>query len=118
MNGVNRHTLWTWNSVGKRSGAWSLAPGVPEVGKSFLLNHIIGKLLPAREGGHRYSNSDPITGQAAWYDLKVRIEKAEGGEALTLPQFPTVKAQRGPRSSLHNTSPVPFKRKPKVGESS
>jgi anaerobic selenocysteine-containing dehydrogenase len=91
MNGVNRHTLWTWNSIGKRSGAWSLKPGAPEVGKSFLLNHIIGELLPAREGGYRYSNSDPITGQAAWYDLKVRIEKAEVGEELTLPQFPTVK---------------------------
>ena len=25
----------------------------------------------------RWSNSDPITGQAAWYDLRVRIEKAE-----------------------------------------
>ena len=25
----------------------------------------------------RWSNSDPVTGQAAWYDLRVRIEKAE-----------------------------------------
>ena len=29
----------------------------------------------------RWSNSDPITGQAAWYDLRVRIEKVERAEA-------------------------------------
>jgi hypothetical protein len=28
----------------------------------------------------RWSNADPVTGQAAWYDLRVRIEKAEPGE--------------------------------------
>ena len=28
----------------------------------------------------RWSNSDPVTGQAAWYDLRVNIEKAESGE--------------------------------------
>jgi len=37
---------------------------------------LIAELLPQREGGYRFSNSDPITGQAAWYDLRVRIEKA------------------------------------------
>ena len=29
----------------------------------------------------RWSNSDPITGQAAWYDLRVRIEKVERADA-------------------------------------
>jgi hypothetical protein len=28
-----------------------------------------------------------VTGQAAWFDLKVRIEKAEAGDAKTQPQF-------------------------------
>ena len=28
----------------------------------------------------RYSNSDPITGQAAWFDLRVRIRKAHPEE--------------------------------------
>jgi sulfite dehydrogenase (quinone) subunit SoeA len=88
MNGVNRDTVWTWNAVGKRSGTWSLSPDAPEARKSFLLNHIIAELLPPREGGYRYSNSDPITGQAAWYDLKVRLEKAETENGLTQPQFP------------------------------
>ena len=35
-------------------------------------NHLISELLP--DG--RFSNSDPITGQAAWFDLRVSIEKA------------------------------------------
>ena len=49
----------------------------PEFRKGFLLNHLISALLPEKEGGFHYSNSDPITGQAAWYDLKVHIQKAK-----------------------------------------
>ncbi|MEO0682575.1 MAG: hypothetical protein AAF192_19410, partial [Pseudomonadota bacterium] len=30
--------------------------------------------------GLRWSNSDPVTGQAAWYDLRVRLSKAPPGE--------------------------------------
>ena len=26
MDGVQRDTVWTWNAIGKRSGAWNLAP--------------------------------------------------------------------------------------------
>ena len=48
----------------------------PKPTRGFLLNHLIAELLPEQAGGYRYSNSDPVTGQAAWYDLKVRIEKA------------------------------------------
>ena len=32
--------------------------------------------LPADADGKRFSNSDPITGQAAWYDVRVRIYPA------------------------------------------
>jgi hypothetical protein len=54
----------------------------------FLMNHLIDELLPARDGGARQSNSDPVTGQAAWYDLRVRMEKAAPDEAArTEPQF-------------------------------
>jgi anaerobic selenocysteine-containing dehydrogenase len=91
MSGVNSRTLWTWNAIGKRAGSWALAPDAPEARQSFLLNHIIGELLPEREGGYRYSNSDPITGQAAWYDLKVRLEKAEAEQGVTLPQLPRLR---------------------------
>ena len=78
MDGVNPDTCWTWNAIGKRAGAWNLAPDAPEATKSFLLNHLIDELLPEREGGYRYANADPVTGQAAWYDLRVRIERAPG----------------------------------------
>jgi Anaerobic dehydrogenases, typically selenocysteine-containing len=26
MEGVNTHTVWTWNAIGKRAGAWNLSP--------------------------------------------------------------------------------------------
>ncbi|MCG8354929.1 MAG: molybdopterin oxidoreductase family protein, partial [Kiloniellales bacterium] len=81
MDGVNPETVWTWNAIGKRAGAWNLDPKAPEATKGFLLNQVIAELLPAREGGFRYANSDPVTGQAAWYDLRVRIEKAAPAEA-------------------------------------
>ena len=81
MDGVNPDTVWTWNAIGKRAGAWNLAPDAPEATRGFLLNHLISELLPEREGGYHFSNSDPITGQAAWYDLRVRIEKAKPEEA-------------------------------------
>ena len=76
MDGVNPDTVWTWNAIGRRDGAAALDPGAPETTRGFLLNHLITELLPEREGGYRFSNSDPITGQAAWYDLRVSIEKA------------------------------------------
>jgi anaerobic selenocysteine-containing dehydrogenase len=80
MEAVNSSTLWTWNAIGKRAGTWALDKDAPEARKGFLMNHLISELLPPREDGSRFSNSDPITGQAAWYDLRVRIEKADPGE--------------------------------------
>ncbi len=91
---VNPDTLWTWNAIGKRGGAWALASDVPEARRGFLLNHLIGELLPPKADGRRWSNSDPITGQAAWYDLRVRLEKAEPGE-LSEPHFKAVEAPPG-----------------------
>ncbi len=73
--GLNAETVWTWNAIGKRKGAWALSDDAPEATKGFLLNHLIHELLPERADGLRWANSDPITGQAAWFDLKVRIEK-------------------------------------------
>jgi len=88
MEGVNPDTCWTWNAIGKRAGAWNLAPNAPEAMKGFLLNHLIDELLPEREGGYRYANVDPITGQAAWYDLRVKLEPASPAEsAISAPQF-------------------------------
>ncbi len=89
MDGVNADTVWTWNAIGKRRGAWNLAKDAPEATKGFLLNHIISELLPKPEEGFRYANTDPVTGQAAWFDLRVRIEKIEDSQSgnMSAPQF-------------------------------
>ncbi len=81
MDGVNPNTVWTWNAIGKRRGAWNLAGDAPESERGFLLNHVINDLLPPDASGTTYSNSDPVTGQGAWYDLVVRLEKCLPGEA-------------------------------------
>jgi anaerobic selenocysteine-containing dehydrogenase len=93
MEAVNSSTIWTWNAIGKRGGAWALDPNSPEATKGFLMNHLINELLPPKGDGLRWSNSDPITGQAAWYDLRVRIEKAEAG-VESQPHFPAVPGLR------------------------
>lgn len=75
MAALNENTVWTWNAIGKRKGAWSLHENAPEATSGFLLNHLIHELLPPRGDGLRWANSDPVTGQAAWFDLRVRIER-------------------------------------------
>jgi hypothetical protein len=88
MTGVERDTVWTWNAIGKRRRAWGLARNAPEATQGFLLNHVIADLLPEQADGMRYANADPVTGQAAWYDLRVRIERcAEEEFGETNPQF-------------------------------
>lgn len=51
-------------------------------------------MLPPKGDGLRWANSDPVTGQAAWYDLKVRVEKAEPGEDSVV--YPEFDAQQSP----------------------
>jgi anaerobic selenocysteine-containing dehydrogenase len=96
MEGVNPDTVWTWNAIGKRAGAWNLTPDSPEATRGFLLNHVISEWLPSQEG-FRGANADPVTGQAAWYDLRVAVQKCEAHEvpvtdpqppALSLPDLP------------------------------
>jgi anaerobic selenocysteine-containing dehydrogenase len=85
MDGVERSTIWTWNAIAKRKGAWNLEQDATEATKGVLFNHLIPEFLPGRA---RLSNSDPVTGQAAWFDLRVRIRKALPGEAgEAAPQF-------------------------------
>ena len=86
---VEPGTVWTWNAIGKAAGAWGLSPRAEEARKGFLLNHLIAEELPPTEAGSHLSNADPVTGQAAWFDLRVRVYKAAAGEsAVTSPQFP------------------------------
>jgi anaerobic selenocysteine-containing dehydrogenase len=94
MAALNENTIWTWNAIGKRRGAWALDPEAPEANKGFLLNHLISELLPPKGDGLRWSNSDPITGQAAWFDLRVRVEKTSPPKG-TQPQFDTLTSPVG-----------------------
>ncbi|OYD74241.1 UNVERIFIED_ORG: molybdopterin dinucleotide binding protein [Burkholderia sp. CF145] len=85
---VEPGTVWTWNAIGKSAGAWNLGPDANESQRGFLLNHLITDEIPVDDLRHvRTSNSDPVTGQAAWYDVRVRIYPAEADADHTLPQF-------------------------------
>jgi anaerobic selenocysteine-containing dehydrogenase len=106
MAALNENTVWTWNAIGKRKGAWALEEDAPEATRGFLLNHLIHELLPAKGDGLRWANSDPITGQAAWFDLKVRLRKAATPPEAK-PAFPPIKSPvgKGPKSLARKTSP-------------
>jgi anaerobic selenocysteine-containing dehydrogenase len=90
MEGLNANTVWTWNAIGKRAGAWNLATDAPEAERGFLLNHLTDDRLAEQGGRQRMANVDPITGQAAWFDLCVRLEKAEAGARRSEPIFSTL----------------------------
>ncbi|MBE0546210.1 MAG: molybdopterin oxidoreductase family protein [Rubrivivax sp.] len=103
VRGMARHseavepgTVWTWNAVGKAAGAWNLAPDANESRLGFLLNHLISEELPADHGGARISNSDPITGQAGWYDVRVRVVRDDDqASARSQPQFEPMRPYPG-----------------------
>ena len=98
---LNHNTVWTWNAIGKRKGAWALDKDAPEAREGFLLNHLINELLPAKGDGLRWANSDPITGQAAWFDLRVKIEKVDApADKQSQPAFPDLKSpvDQGPET--------------------
>lgn len=91
MEGCNPDTVWTWNAIGKQSGAWGLDKDAPEATRGFLMNHLISELLPSVDGERRLTNSDPVTGQAAWYDLKVDVKPAAAGESGVWPEFESMR---------------------------
>lgn len=97
MAALNENTVWTWNAIGKRKGAWAIDEKAPETTQGFLLNHLIHELLPPKGDGLRWANSDPVTGQAAWFDLRVRIEKSNP-LLESQPSFPAIKSpvEKGP----------------------
>ena len=124
---VEPGTVWTWNAIGKADGAWQLAPGADEARKGFLLNHLISEELPFDNGmsggmpggktssknGGTISNSDPVTGQAGWYDVRVRIRPADPGEPEeTWPQVKAVPAAPGVRGAAQRVLTYFAGRKP------
>ena len=94
MAALNEHTVWTWNAIGKRKGAWALDENAPEATHGFLLNHLIHELQPPRGDGLRWANSDPVTGQAAWFDLRVKIKKSKP-PLESKPSFKSLKSPVG-----------------------
>ena len=93
--GLNDSTVWTWNAIGKRKGTWALDENAPEATEGFLLNHLIHELQPPQDDGMRWNNSDPVTGQAAWFDLRVKIEKADPKPSESQPAYPPIKSPVG-----------------------
>lgn len=69
---VEPRTIWTWNAIAKAPGAWGLHPDAPEATRAVLVNHIIPDVSPL-EGPGIFFNNDPVTGQAGWYDTRVRL---------------------------------------------
>lgn len=88
---VQPDTVWTWNAIGKRRGAWGLDKDAPEGREGFLLNHLISDLTPRGD----YANADPVTGQAAWFDLRVSLRPA-AADAEAQPQFAPLPGVTGP----------------------
>ncbi len=92
VSNMQPDTVWTWNAIGRRRGAARLAKDAPEATEGFLLNHLISDRTPRGD----YANADPVTGQAAWFDLRVQIApialdaRATGSaeQPNTAPQFP------------------------------
>jgi anaerobic selenocysteine-containing dehydrogenase len=107
---VEPGTVWTWNAIGKAPGAWSLASDANESREGFLLNHLIAEELPLvigkdKQDARSVSNSDPITGQAGWYDVRVRIYPARDDEpGQTWPRVET------PMQPVAGMSPAPKRR--------
>ena len=91
---VQPDTVWTWNAIGKRKGAWKLAANAPESQQGFLLNHLISDVTPNGD----YANADPVTGQAAWFDLRVRLRKVEADASA--PQFEALTKSDAPSHPL------------------
>ena len=75
-----------------------LSAGANEARKGSRLNPLTADELPA--GGGRISNSAPVTGQAGWYDVRVRIYPAGVEEEKTVfPTFPILTAAPGMRTA-------------------
>ncbi|PSR33470.1 MAG: formate dehydrogenase [Sulfobacillus benefaciens] len=92
---VEPGTVWTWNAIAKGPGSWGLDPSAPEATRAMLINHIVPDTIPLTSEDTWYNN-DPVTGQAGWYDTRVRVYPSEIHEI-----WPKV----APRDPIHPTAP-------------
>ncbi|WP_233152953.1 molybdopterin oxidoreductase family protein [Motiliproteus sp. MSK22-1] len=100
MEGCNNSTVWTWNAIGKQAGAWGLKKDANESQQGFLMNHLISESLPQKgDNLDGITNSDPVTGQAAWYDVRVKITPAADGDTGSWPNFEAIKPLPGAEPS-------------------
>ena len=72
-----------WQRYAREAAAGMREKDAPEGRKGFLLNHLISDLTPRGD----YANADPVTGQAAWFDLRVSIRKRGSVTGASAPQF-------------------------------
>jgi hypothetical protein len=58
---------------------------------------VICEELPVRGSDARISNSDPVTGQAAWYDVRVRVlrDGSQQDDEHTAPRFEPLRLYPG-----------------------
>ena len=70
-DGMRGDSAWTWNAIAKSPGAWRLSSDSREATDAFLMNRLLSEWDAAGEFPH----ADPVTGQAAWYDLRVSVRK-------------------------------------------
>ena len=75
-DGMRADSVWTWNAIAKSPGAWGLTPDSREATDSFLMNRLISEW----DAAGAFPHADPITGQAAWYDLRVSVRKMSPAE--------------------------------------
>ena len=66
-----------------RQGARKLGTNAKEATQGFPLIHLIDDFLLKQGGGGGYINSNPVSGQATWYDFRAKIEKAPKGAINT-----------------------------------
>ena len=73
--------------------------GAPRATRGFLINPPIHQLRPPKGDGLRWANSDPVTGQAAWFELRVKIEKSDVPNEAQ-PALPPIKSPvgKGPKA--------------------
>ncbi len=106
---VEPGTVWTWNAIGKASGSWGLDKTANESNQGFLLNHLIAEELPCRTRSGTISNSDPVTGQAGWYDVRVKVYKAaDDEEQVTSPTFATMQRLPGQLEPLNRSKSLAY----------
>ncbi len=91
---VEPGTVWTWNAIAKAPGAWGLHEDAPESQNAILVNHIVPDTLTSDDDTVTFNN-DPVTGQAGWYDTKVRLYPSELHEV-----WPKVEARTPVRADM------------------